>query len=65
MFIFEKKAEIVSLGLNLLIHMDCFYFVFMDFLKLEHFGVLNFQKRDRNLSGFIKNIFNLHLFLQD
>ncbi len=36
--------------------MDLFYNVFMNCLKLQSFGCMNFQWRDRNLSGFIKNV---------
>ncbi len=34
--------------------MDFFYEVFMNFLKCQSFGGMNFQWRDRNLSGSIK-----------
>ncbi len=37
--------------------MDYFYNVFMNFLKLQN--VVELTWRDRNLSGFIKNIFYL------
>ncbi len=36
--------------------MDYIYDVFMNFLKLESFGWMDFQWRDRNRSGFYKNI---------
>ncbi len=36
--------------------MDYIYDVFMNFLKLESFGWMDFQWRDRNHSGFYKNI---------
>ncbi len=36
--------------------MDLFYNVFMNFVKLQSFGCMNFQWRVRNLSGFIKNV---------
>ncbi len=35
--------------------MDLFYNVFMNLLKLQSFACINFQWRDRNLSGFVKN----------
>lgn len=32
-----------------------FYYVFVNFFG--SFGIMDFQRRDRNLSGFIENIF--------
>ncbi len=36
--------------------MDLFYGIFITFLDLLNFDYLDFQWRDRNLPGFIKNI---------
>ncbi len=44
------------LGLTLFIHMDYFYDVLMNFLKHQSFSGMKFQWKNRNLSGFIKNI---------
>ncbi len=36
--------------------MDHFYDLFMNFLKHQNVGYLDFQWMDRNFSGFFKNI---------
>ncbi len=39
-----------------MIHMGYIYNAFMYLLKHQTFGCVDFQWKDRNLSGFIKNI---------
>lgn len=39
--------------------MDYFFNVFMNFFELESFGYVDCELRDRNVPGFIKNVFSV------